>query len=232
MLNNQYWVVIPAAGIGTRMEADCPKQYLTIHAKPILQHTIERFDFPMIAGIVVSLAKQDTYWEKLTLNINVPLFIAEGGKERYHSVFNSLLALKNRARPDDWVLVHDAARPCVRQSDVQNLMQQLSIHPVGGLLGIPVRDTLKRTNAHNHVTETVNREGLWHALTPQMFRYDLLYKALSVIIATHEMITDDAQAMEKLGYTPVFIEGHADNIKITRPQDLALATLYLQALAL
>ncbi|EIJ43842.1 2-C-methyl-D-erythritol 4-phosphate cytidylyltransferase [Beggiatoa alba B18LD] len=231
MLNNRYWVVIPAAGIGTRMEADCPKQYLSVHDKTILQHTLERFDFPEIAGIVVALAKHDRYWQQLALDLTVPIFTADGGQERYHSVFNGLLTLTGKAHPDDWVLVHDAARPCVRQSDVRRLMQQLATHPVGGLLGIPVRDTLKRTTGENLVTDTVSRENLWHALTPQMFRYGLLYQALEKVILNHEPITDDAQAIEKLGHTPIFIEGHADNIKITRPQDLALAALYLQAIA-
>jgi 2-C-methyl-D-erythritol 4-phosphate cytidylyltransferase len=143
-------------------------------------------------------------------------------------VLNGLQALQQQAQPDDWVLVHDAARPCVRQADLEKLMTELAHHPVGGLLAVPVRDTMKRADAKLEIVETVNREGLWHALTPQMFRLEALSNALQSLLSRGEHVTDDAQAMEKMGQRPVLIEGHADNIKITHPQDLSLAELYLQ----
>ena len=163
----------------------------------------------------------------------------DGNSKKCRSVLNGLQALQQRAQPNDWVLVHDAARPCVRPSDIDKLMTQLAEHPVGGLLAIPVRDTMKRVVALSskpmgtekqevEVVETVNRENLWHALTPQMFRLATLTLALQNVLNQHEIVTDESQAMEKLGHRPVLIEGHADNIKVTLPQDLKLAELYLQ----
>ncbi len=223
MLIPNYWALVPAAGIGSRMGSQRPKQYLHLRNKPILQHTLERLNLPTIAGIVVCVAEDDPYWETLTLPM--PVMRVNGGAERCHSVLNGLQALQQQAQPDDWVLVHDAARPCVRQADIEKLMTELAHHPVGGLLAVPVRDTMKRVDANS--VETVNREGLWHALTPQMFRLEALSNALQNLLSRGEHVTDDAQAMEKMGQCPVLIEGHADNIKITHPQDLSLAELYL-----
>lgn len=222
-----YWGVVPAAGIGSRMRSQLPKQYLTLQNKPIIQHTLDRLSQLNINGIVVSIAKDDPYWKTLT-NLSKPIIRVNGGKERCHSVLNALQILQQKANPDDWVLVHDAARPCVRTSDIEKLMTQLADHPIGGLLALPVRDTMKRGNNTNTITETVNREGLWHALTPQMFRLKTLTTALETILARDELVTDEAQAIEKLGLSPILIEGHPDNIKITHPQDLQLAELYLQ----
>ena len=221
-------MVIPAAGIGSRMGSNRPKQYLLLRGKPILQHTLERLNLPQLAGFVVCLADQDPYWQ--TVSFPRPVLRVSGGKERCHSVFNGLQALQSLAQSDDWVLVHDAARPCVRPSDIEKLMSQLLEHPVGGLLAVPVRDTLKRASLGENQTvlETVSREGLWHALTPQMFRLDMLSKALEEILKRDILVTDEAQAMEIMGYHPVLVEGHVDNIKITHPQDLELAELYLQ----
>ncbi len=229
---------MPAAGSGSRMGSCRPKQYLHLLGKPILQHTLERLCLSRIAGIVVCLAEEDAYWENLTLPR--PVIRVGGGAERCHSVLNGLQVLRQRAQPDDWVLVHDAARPCVRQADIEKLMTQLAFHPVGGLLAVPVRDTMKRatlnaSNAHQgeiEIVETINREGLWHALTPQMFRLETLYNALQSVLSSGELVTDDAQAIERLGLRPVLIEGHADNIKVTHPQDLNLAELYLRQLEL
>jgi 2-C-methyl-D-erythritol 4-phosphate cytidylyltransferase len=215
-----------------------PKQYLHLLNKPIIQHTLERLCLSRIAGIVVCLAEEDAYWETLTLPR--PIIRVDGGAERCHSVLNGLQVLRQRAQPDDWVLVHDAARPCVRQADIEKLMTQLAFHPVGGLLAVPVRDTMKRatlnaSNSHQgeiEIVETINREGLWHALTPQMFRLETLYNALQSVLSSGELVTDDAQAIERLGLRPVLIEGHADNIKVTHPQDLSLAKLYLRQLEL
>jgi len=224
-----YWAIVPAAGSGSRMGSRRPKQYLHLHDKPIIQHTLERLCLPRIAGIVVCIAENDAYWETLTLQ--KPVIRVNGGAERCHSVLNGLQALRQWAQPDDWVLVHDAARPCVRQADIEKLMTELVQHPVGGLLAVPVRDTMKRaaSNAHEiEIVETINREGLWHALTPQMFRLETLYNALQSVLNKGELVTDDAQAIEQFGLQPVLIEGHPDNIKVTHPQDLSLAELYLQ----
>lgn len=194
----------------------------------MLQHTLERLASLPLAGIVICLAENDPYWEQLSLNLPVPLMRAVGGAERCHSVLNGLKILKSQAVATDWVLVHDAARPCVRVADMQKLMRQLAGHPVGGLLALPVRDTMKRTEAGTtSVQETVNRTDLWHALTPQMFRLQPLMTALEMALARGAVVTDDAQAMEQQGLQPILVAGHADNIKITHPQDLQLAELFL-----
>lgn len=223
---NKYWAIVPAAGYGARMGSTIPKQYLLLHNKSILQHTLERLCLPQINKIIVCVAEDDPYWSTLQLPMSVER--VKGGKERCHSVLNGLYALQQWADPQDWVLVHDAARPCVRTSDINNLMEKLADHPVGGLLALRVRDTMKRSNSDNQITETVERVNLWHALTPQMFRLQPLIHALEHILQQGELVTDEAQAIEKQGMQPMLIEGHADNIKITHQQDLALAALYLQ----
>lgn len=225
-MSSKFWAVVPAAGKGTRMGHHYPKQYLSLQNKPVLQHTLQRLQFPQIAGIVVCLAADDIHWATLTPPPHT--LVVQGGAARYQSVLNGLQQLQTYAQPKDWVLVHDAARPCVRQADIQRLMTALATHPVGGLLAVPVRDTMKRVDDTDQVTETVDRQGLWHALTPQMFRFDLLLHALQQAVSQNLQVTDEAQAVERLGYQPVLVAGHADNIKITHPQDLALATLYLQ----
>ena len=226
----RYWAVIPAAGLGARMGAASPKQYLSLRGKSVLQHTLSRIaGHPGIAATVLVIAAEDTHWPRIAGNFaGCSLLIAHGGAERCHSVMNGLRALAAHAVPQDWVLVHDAARPCVRRADIDALITQLRDHAVGGLLGIPVADTMKRSDEQGNVIATVQREGLWRALTPQMFRYGMLSQALQAAIDQGETVTDEAAAMEIAGFTPRMVEGHADNIKITRPQDLALAELYLQ----
>ncbi len=225
----RFWAVVPAAGSGRRMGAELPKQYLPLHGRTVIEHTLERLaSHPAIAGVVVVLAADDRHFESLGLSLRVPLWRADGGAERCHSVRNALTLLTTRAGDDDWVLVHDAARPCLRHADLDHLLERLEAHPVGGLLGLPVADTMKRTDADGEVVETVSRERLWRALTPQMFRLGMLRAALDDALAAGELVTDDAAAMERLGHRPRMVEGHGDNLKITRPQDLALAELYLQ----
>ena len=223
----KYWAVIPAAGVGKRMQADRPKQYLELHGKTVLEHTLARFlDHPDISGVVVAVTDGDPYWHELAIS-HPMLFTAAGGEERCHSVLNALQILRAQAGENDWVLVHDAARPCLRREDLETLIGGLKDHPVGGLLGLPVADTMKRTGADDAVIETVPREHLWRALTPQMFRLGELYDALETALKNNQLVTDDASAMELAGKAPKLVEGHGDNIKITRPQDLALAELYL-----
>lgn len=210
------------------MGGHCPKQYLMLQGKTVLQQTLERLASLPLAGIVVCLAADDPYWEQLSFNLPMPLIRATGGAERCHSVLNGLKLLQTQTVATDWVLVHDAARPCVRVADMRKLMMQLADDPVGGLLAIPVRDTMKRTAAGTAtVKETVNRTDLWHALTPQMFRLQPLTTALEMALARGVAVTDDAQAMEQHGFQPILVEGHADNIKITHPHDLQLAELFL-----
>jgi 2-C-methyl-D-erythritol 4-phosphate cytidylyltransferase len=226
----RYWGVIPAAGVGARMGADVPKQYLPLAGRPLIAHAVERLArHPRVSGTVVVLARDDCWWDALDRAALPAVRRAVGGAERYQSVLNGLDALSAEAVADDWVLVHDAARPCLRPADVDRLMRALADHPVGGLLGLPVRDTMKRADARGRVVETVSREGLWHALTPQMFRFGLLRQALRAVVEGGRPVTDEAQAVEIAGHSPRMVEGSPDNIKVTHPSDLALAELYLRA---
>lgn len=223
-----YWAVIPAAGTGTRMAMECPKQYLTIQNKCILEHTVERFcQHPKIKGIVIALAADDRYWPLLPISANEKVSTCAGGEERCHSVFNSLTFLQSLAAEDDWVLVHDAARPCLRADDIDKLLTETAQHPVGGILALPVSDTMKCATPSGDIEATLDREGLWHALTPQMFRLAQLRRALSDSLEKGRRVTDEAQAIEALGLKPKLIQGHADNIKVTLPSDVARAELFL-----
>ncbi len=224
----RYWAVIPAAGVGTRMQADIPKQYLSIHNKTILEYTLERFcSHPKIEGVVVAISGNDDVWKTLGISSHPKITVVEGGAERCHSVLNGLHVLLEQANSSDWVLVHDAARPCLRKEDIDRLIEVLAGHEVGGLLGLPVRDTMKRADLSCTIQETVEREGLWHALTPQMFHLDVLIDSLESALSQGRVVTDEAQAVELSGLRPVLVEGHPDNIKITRNNDLALAELFL-----
>lgn len=226
-----YWVVLPAAGVGRRMGSAIPKQYLELTpGRTVIEHTLDLFlDHPGIAGVAVALGAEDGYWERVVYAGHPRVLRAAGGAERCHSVLNALDALAaERAQADDWVLVHDAARPCLRRSDLDHLIDTLRDDPVGGLLAIPVRDTMKRADGSGRVQATVDRASLWHAYTPQMFRLGLLREALRLTLEAGVLVTDDASAMEYLGHAPLLVEGHADNLKITRAEDLPLARFYLE----
>ncbi|HES77018.1 MAG TPA: 2-C-methyl-D-erythritol 4-phosphate cytidylyltransferase [bacterium] len=229
------WVVIPAAGVGQRMAADRPKQYLPLAGRSVLEHSLSRFAHHHgVRGIVLALALEDAYWPDLALHSGVPLHCVAGGETRAQSVLNALRFLhalmqsESPERQNPWVLIHDAARPCVRSEDIDTLMGGLHDDPVGGLLAVPVCDTMKRADADGRVACTEPRAGLWHALTPQMFRLGVLKQSLEAALAHGFQVTDEASAMELAGFSPRLIEGHADNIKITRPEDLALAEFFLQ----
>ena len=229
MNSDMVWAVVPAAGIGSRMEADRPKQYLDLEGKTVLEHTLHRLiSHPRIKGIIVAIAQNDPWWPQISVKGNDPIHVVVGGMERADSVFNALTELAELADDDPWVLVHDAARPCLRHQDIDRMLDKLSSHPVGGILGIPINDTVKRTNYEHEITETVEREGLWRASTPQMFRLQSLKQALHTAKKQQLKVTDEASAMELAGFQPLMVEGHSDNIKITVPQDLALASLFLQ----
>jgi 2-C-methyl-D-erythritol 4-phosphate cytidylyltransferase len=224
------WVVIPAAGVGKRMLVDYPKQYLSLGPKTVLEQTVSRFSKNLkIKGIVIVISKGDEYWPSLNIQSDIPLYVVDGGKERCHSVFNGLVFLENKTQENDWVMVHDAARPCLHYDDIEKLIMTLWNHSVGGLLGLPVADTLKLCGDNLRVKRTVSRKGLWRALTPQMFRYKKLFGAMRTAINQPEKITDEASAMELAGYEPVMVEGRWDNIKITHPQDLFQAQLILES---
>jgi 2-C-methyl-D-erythritol 4-phosphate cytidylyltransferase len=214
------------------------KQYLPLAGSTVIEHTLQRLaSHPRVAGLMVvldadELAAPDSSWSALKLTepgaLPVPLHTVAGGAERYASVDNGLAALQALIGSEDWVLVHDAARPCLRQSDVDRLLDTLADHPVGGLLAAPVADTMKRSDANGEVIETVNREQLWRALTPQMFRLSPLRAALRDARQRGLPVTDEASAMELTGSRPRLVEGHPDNIKITHPADLELAELFIR----
>jgi len=225
------WAVIPAAGVGSRMQADRPKQYLPLLGETVIETTLQRLlSHARISGGVVAISSDDGWWPALSVDVDKPLWVADGGTERCHSVRNALRCLSAQAEDDDWVLVHDAARPCLRTEDVDELIRCCETHPVGGLLAVPVKDTLKRADAAQTVLETVDRNRLWQAQTPQMFRLGALRDALQQALDANALVTDEASAMERAGHAPLLVEGHADNLKITHPEDLALAALYLQHL--
>jgi len=228
MSGGRCWAVVPAAGVGRRMDAPIPKQYLRLGSRLVIDHTLGRLlEHPQIEAVAVSLGADDSWWPDSRYARHTGVIRAPGGAERCHSVLNGLAALAQRAAPDDWVLVHDAARPCLRTGDIDRLLQRLTDHPVGGLLGVPVRDTMKRTAADDLIERTVPRDHLWHAYTPQMFRCAMLHDALKQALERELLVTDEASAMELAGHRPLMVEGHADNIKITRPEDLVLANFYL-----
>jgi len=230
MINNQtVWAIVPAAGIGSRMCADKPKQYLDLDGRCVIEHTLQRLaSHPGIQGIVIAIAENDPWWSKVSVSKQAEIHVITGGGERADSVLNALTHLNQLVDDNPWVLVHDAARPCLRHQDIDAMLDQLSGHHVGGILGVPVTDTVKRVDNSNGIVDTVDRQGLWRASTPQMFHSQDLMYALHTAKSNKLIVTDDASAMELTGLKPMMVEGHADNIKITVPQDLALASLFLK----
>ncbi|TBU98993.1 2-C-methyl-D-erythritol 4-phosphate cytidylyltransferase [Phytopseudomonas dryadis] len=217
-----FWAVIPAAGIGSRMRADRPKQYLQLAGKSILEHTLNCFlDHPCLRGVVISLAEDDPFWPTLACARDPRIQRASGGAERADSVLNALLRLGELgASEQDWVLVHDAARPNLAQADLDLLLAELADDAVGGLLAVPARDTLKRVGSDGRVRETIDRSVIWQAYTPQMFRLGALHRALAEALVSDVAVTDEASAIEWAGQSPRLVEGRADNLKVTRPEDL------------
>lgn len=217
-----FWAVIPAAGVGARMRADRPKQYLPLAGRTLLEHTLACFlDHPGLRGLVLALGRDDPYWPTLACADHPRIQRADGGAERADSVFNALVKLEALgAEVDDWVLVHDAARPNLARSDLDLLLGELADDPVGGLLAVPSRDTVKLAGVDGKVARTLDRQLIWLAFTPQMFRLGALRQALEQGLASGAAITDEASAMELAGAAPRLIEGRADNLKVTRPEDL------------
>lgn len=229
-MDSRFWVIVPAAGSARRMGAAVPKQYLSLAGRTVIEWSLAPFlERPQIAGVVVVLAEQDERWKQTDLARHAKIMTATGGAERMDSVLAGLTALQKRAATDDWVLVHDAARPCLQGDDVDRLMDELRDDAVGGLLAAPVVDTLKRADDVGRIAQTVPREQLWRALTPQMFRRDVLLRALQGAVASGRAVTDEAQAVEALGMRPRLIAGDADNIKITLPEDVDRAARILRS---
>jgi len=234
----RYWLVMPAAGSGSRFGTDGPKQYAPLEGRTVIEWALAPFlADPRCARIVVALARDDAGWVQVAARLHAAgtgtLTAVGGGAQRSQSVRLALAALDGRAGPDDWVLVHDAARPCLDAHDLERLLGRLGAHPVGGLLAIPAADTLKRAQGGagtgSEVAQTVDRCGLWRALTPQMFRYGRLCAALDQAHAAGRFPSDEAQALEWMGEHPALIEGAATNLKITSGEDLVLAAAVLAA---
>lgn len=234
LTSDAVWVLVPAAGIGKRMASDIPKQYLTINDKTVLEHTLQCFIcHPDVAGIIVALNEDDPYWKSLKLDYSYkPIYTVEGGKERSDSVLQTLdyLLSVESAAENSWVMVHDAARPCLTQADLNALLALRFTNAIGGILATPVKDTMKRSlqdQGSFEVDKTESRENLWHALTPQLFRAGELKQALETCIEKGIDVTDESSAMEAVGGHPAIVEGSNTNIKITQPADLDYANWIL-----
>ena len=225
------WAIIPAAGSGARMSSAVPKQYLPVRGKPVILHTLERIcAHAHVRGVVVGIAMDDAHWPGVKNEITrLAKFQGayQGGARRAETVLNGLNALADRAKDMDWAMVHDAVRPCVRHADIDLLIRAVTENTEGGLLAVPISDTVKRTDNAGRVEETVPRDGLWRALTPQMFRVGALRTALREALASGIEVTDEAAAMERVGIRPRVVAGQPDNIKVTVPGDIALAEFFL-----
>jgi 2-C-methyl-D-erythritol 4-phosphate cytidylyltransferase len=215
--------IVPAAGVGSRMQYNAPKQYIQLAGKTILEHTLTKLAaLPALTSIVVAVSDSDPYFAELP-HIDSRIVRASGGKERADSVLNSLLYLA--PNPPQWVLVHDAARPLVCINDINTLINTCIRADQGGILASKVKDTIKR--GHDYVAQTVPRDDLWQALTPQLFKYEELKTALQNALTSGAIITDEASAMEWANKPVKLVAGRSDNIKITTPEDLALAGFLL-----
>lgn len=214
------------------MQASLPKQYLPLLGRPVILHTLERLcTHPRIRGVLVGISDQDNLWQTIVAELeSLPKFLGKytGGETRAQTVLNGLKELIKHAKPDDWVLVHDAVRPCVRHVDIDKLISTVGNKEQGGLLAFPVSDTVKRVDNEGRVLETVKRTELWRAATPQMFQIKSLTQALEKAMGKGSEITDEASAIEAGGGHPRVVACHLDNIKITLPEDIALAELYLK----
>ena len=210
------------------MGAGRPKQYLQLLSRTVLEYSLQPFrEHPLIKGIAVVVADNDEYWPTLALSGHSGIVTASAGRERCHSVLNGLRRIGEIAADDDWVLVHDAARPCVTATDIDRLITGLRDHSTGGILALPVSDTVKQAGQDHGIEATLDRERLWRALTPQMFRLGLLRDSIAAAMGDNLLVTDEAQALEYRGYRPGIVQGGPHNIKVSLPEDLALAEFFL-----
>jgi len=223
---SRYFALLPAAGVGARMGVEHPKQYLDIHGHPMIWHALHVFErHAAVSGVFVVIAREDAWWDSFDWSGLSKLTVLRcGGTTRAESVRNGLDALPEEVADEDWVLVHDAARPCLSQELLGKLCAQLADDAVGGILAAPVADTLKRAGEGGRILETVSREKLWGAQTPQMFRRGMLRTALHV---AGTGVTDEASAVEALGLSPRLVESDLSNLKVTFPRDLEIAAWLL-----
>jgi len=227
----KYWAIVPAAGKGSRFGDPLPKQYHPLSGKTVIEQTIAKLnDFGEFQKIAVAIAPDDQHWKSLEIDTKTPVQTYVGGEERLHSVYNAAIEIEKEMDEDDWILVHDAARPCVDLDDIRRLIVAVSGHPCGGILAAPISDTLKRVDATQQVSETMRRDVYWRAFTPQLFLGKLLIDALEQRIHDYpNKVFDEAGAMELAGHRPLVVEGQASNIKITSASDLELAQSILEA---
>ncbi len=217
------WVIVPAAGAGKRFSLEARKQYAKFLDMTVLEYTLKRLLAIDHIKIVVAVSPEDKAWRQLAIFKNTSIEVIFGGKERADSVLLALEHIKDEAEMNDWVLVHDGVRPCVKVADIINLMDQLSSHAIGGILAVPVVATIKRATSKAEIKATEDRSRLWEAQTPQMFRFSLLLEGLRQASRANWQPTDESAAIENLGHMPRIIEGSHDNIKITRREDIVIA---------
>lgn len=223
------WAIVPAGGRGARFGGSVPKQYVQVAGGPLIAHTLQALLLhPGVAGAIVALPPADAHWPGYTSLAGKPILACEGGATRADSVLSALQALPDEVRADDFVLVHDAARPLLRHADLDALLERGRNDPVGAILAAPVRDTLKRAGDDGGIDATQPRERLWRALTPQLFRRLQLTRALEAARDAGVAPTDEAMAMERLGHRPLLVEGSEDNLKVTTPADLAYVEYLLR----
>jgi 2-C-methyl-D-erythritol 4-phosphate cytidylyltransferase len=224
----KYWSIVPAAGTGQRFGGEVPKQFQMLNAKPLAQHTLTALlSLPVIQKIVVPCDMSFEGWKQVEAIQSPRVQLIGGGSTRAESVLNGLMSLVDVADPNDWILVHDMARPCVTEKDITSLIDELKDNSVGGLLVSPINETLKIVDTSNRVTKTVSREHYRKAQTPQLFRFQLLMSAMKDMLDSQYQPTDEAAAMEQAGYKVQTVEGRQDNIKITCPEDLLIAQAIL-----
>ena len=222
------WAVVPAAGQGRRVGGAVPKQYLEIAGIPVLAHSLNRLAaVQQIDAIFVGISETDRHWQKLPLPPGMQVACYTGGQSRAETVWLGLQALQECASADDWVLVHDAARPCVQVKDIDALISAVVPSFEGGLLAVPVTDTIKVATQDSTTKQTMDRRMLWRAQTPQLFRYSVLCTALQAVVHDLESISDESAAVEKLGLNPLIVQSAERNIKITNSKDLQLAEFFL-----
>ncbi|MBV35927.1 MAG: 2-C-methyl-D-erythritol 4-phosphate cytidylyltransferase [Rickettsiales bacterium] len=229
MNSERIWAVIPAAGIGARMNSDIPKQYLKIEDKTILEYSVNRFlEHSKIYKVVVALSPKDTYWEELPFADNPRVLTTTGGKDRVDSVKAALTFIReNEAAEADWVMVHDAARPCLSSRHIDDLITSKETSPDGAILAVGAIDTIKQANKRQTIEKTIDRETVWLAQTPQFFSLRTLSNAIDNALNEGQTITDEASAMEFAGYHPSLVIGSRKNLKITEQEDLLLASIWL-----
>ena len=230
MNNNKtkIWALIPAAGIGTRMKSELPKQYLEIDGKTILEHSLSKFlEHPSIDKVVVALHPNDNHWAKIKIANHSKIITVEGGATRAESVLNGLKAIQQQHQQEDWVMVHDAARPCLDAGSIDALIQAGNESKHGAILAIPSVDTVKLANANQTIDKTLNREQIWLAQTPQYFPVQTLADAIETGLEQGLAITDEASAIEAQGMHPALVIGTRKNIKVTEPEDMMLASVWL-----